>query len=98
VITAASGASALLNRQFTGPPPVSGAPTPTGPSPLVAVPGTGGPVAGRQVSTALGGGGSNLKSILLYGAAGAVIGTVFPVIPGGPLGGAIIGALLAMFG
>ena len=49
------------------------------------------------------GGGFNLRSIplslpvmLLYGAMGAAAGIVFPIIPGGPVGGAIIGAMLSL--
>ena len=47
-------------------------------------------------SGALGGLHFNLsKRMLLFGAAGAMLGCVLPVIPGGPVGGAIAGVLLS---
>ena len=41
-------------------------------------------------------GGLPLKEMLLFGTAGAILGMVFPMIPGGPIGGAAIGAGLAL--
>ena len=38
----------------------------------------------------------DVKKMLLYGAGGAVLGFLLPVIPGGPLGGAAIGAALSL--
>jgi hypothetical protein len=52
---------------------------------------------GREVT---GGGGHhalNVKKLVLYGVLGAGLGMLVPVIPGGPLGGALIGAALAYF-
>jgi hypothetical protein len=48
---------------------------------------------------ALGGRGRGLdiKKLLLFGVGGAALGAVVPVIPGGPIGGALIGAALAYF-
>lgn len=63
---------------------------------------------GRAAEAVLGGGSvsggglslgritGKLRGMLLYGAMGAAAGIVFPVIPGGPVGGAIIGAMLSL--
>lgn len=39
--------------------------------------------------------GIDIKQLLLFAAAGAAAGMLLPVIPGGPLGGAAIGAALS---
>jgi hypothetical protein len=44
----------------------------------------------------IGGHGLDIKKLLLFGAAGAAAGVFLPVIPGGPIGGALIGAALAL--
>ena len=48
---------------------------------------------------ALGGGGHaiNMKKVLMWSVCGALLGAFVPVIPGGPAGGAIAGAALALF-
>ena len=40
--------------------------------------------------------GSKLKNAMLYAAMGAAAGMIFPVIPGGPVGGAFIGAAISL--
>jgi hypothetical protein len=56
-------------------------------------------VAGADAGSAAGGGRHlhlDIKKLLLFGVAGAALGAFVPVIPGGPLGGAAIGAALAL--
>lgn len=57
------------------------------------------PTAGADagaVGPAGGGVHLDMKRLLLFGLAGAFAGTLVPVIPGGPVGGMLLGAALSM--
>jgi len=59
------------------------------------------PSADAGMTALLGGRGNgrpgiDIKKLLLFGAGGALLGMLLPIIPGGPIGGAAIGAGLAL--
>ena len=55
------------------------------------------PVAGFDAGHASGGGiHLNMRRMLLFGLGGALAGTLVPVIPGGPVGGMLLGCALSM--